>query len=185
MKPDNMTSPVFFQAFNFHASVLAGVVCAIFMWSVARSLFASRKTEQRHFSEAPPFASTTKSTLDGKTSHSTTFPPSQRQRLGQLCAKAAVTNGEAVEPAVISSQLLKMDEDYDSAESERTLFSGFKVSDVIALGDFPDYATLSEVPLPKPIRDSDITTAKGRPYRPFRWPYHQTMCEYIILLLFT
>ncbi|KAK3181231.1 hypothetical protein K4F52_007507 [Lecanicillium sp. MT-2017a] len=68
-----------------------------------------------------------------------------------------------------------MDEDYDAVAQDRTLFSGFSVSDVVALGAFPDYATLSEVPLPEPLNDFDINTAQGRPYRPLRWPYHQTM----------
>ncbi|KAG5340144.1 hypothetical protein E4T56_gene19449 [Termitomyces sp. T112] len=39
----------------------------------------------------------------------------------------------------------------------------------------PDYPQLSGVPLPKPLWDFDVRTAKARPYRPFRWDYHQTM----------
>ncbi|EIW85389.1 hypothetical protein CONPUDRAFT_150201 [Coniophora puteana RWD-64-598 SS2] len=39
----------------------------------------------------------------------------------------------------------------------------------------PDYAKLSGVPLPKPLPNFDYTKAKPRPYRPFRWEYHQTM----------
>ncbi|KAF8191266.1 hypothetical protein BJ912DRAFT_1022000 [Pholiota molesta] len=38
-----------------------------------------------------------------------------------------------------------------------------------------DYFELSGVPRPKPIRDFNVREAKARPYRPFRWPYHQTM----------
>ncbi|KAH6918760.1 hypothetical protein BKA70DRAFT_28417 [Coprinopsis sp. MPI-PUGE-AT-0042] len=30
-------------------------------------------------------------------------------------------------------------------------------------------------PLPRPLPDFDILTAKPRPYRPFRWTFHQTM----------
>lgn len=40
---------------------------------------------------------------------------------------------------------------------------------------FPDYFKLSGVPLPEPLEDFDVDKAKPRPYRPFRWPYHQTM----------
>lgn len=40
----------------------------------------------------------------------------------------------------------------------------------------PDYPKLTGVPNPQPLPDFDITTAKPRPYRPFRWDYHQTMC---------
>ncbi|KAG6906124.1 hypothetical protein DXG01_015798 [Tephrocybe rancida] len=39
----------------------------------------------------------------------------------------------------------------------------------------PDYATLSGVPAPKPLKGFDIDSAKARPYRPFRWEYHQNM----------
>ncbi|KAG6876507.1 hypothetical protein C0992_012682 [Termitomyces sp. T32_za158] len=39
----------------------------------------------------------------------------------------------------------------------------------------PDYAKLSGVPLPQPLMDFDVKIAKARPYRPFRWNYHQTM----------
>lgn len=39
-----------------------------------------------------------------------------------------------------------------------------------------DYSELTGVPHPKPLFDFDLATAKARPYRPFRWEYHQTMC---------
>lgn len=39
-----------------------------------------------------------------------------------------------------------------------------------------DYFELSGVPAPNPLPDFDIDTAKARPYRPFRWKYHQNMC---------
>ncbi|KAJ3728809.1 hypothetical protein C8R42DRAFT_276612 [Lentinula raphanica] len=38
-----------------------------------------------------------------------------------------------------------------------------------------DYFQLSGVPPPKPLPDFDVDKAKARPYRPFRWSYHQTM----------
>ncbi len=41
---------------------------------------------------------------------------------------------------------------------------------------YPDYAALSGIPAPTPYKDFDLRTALPRPYRPFRWPYHQTMC---------
>lgn len=44
-----------------------------------------------------------------------------------------------------------------------------------------DYFKLSGVPPPTPLPDFDVDKAKARPYRPFRWAYHQTMCT---LLLF-
>ncbi|GLB35130.1 putative IMP dehydrogenase / GMP reductase domain containing protein [Lyophyllum shimeji] len=42
-------------------------------------------------------------------------------------------------------------------------------------GKPPDYSKLSGVPHPSPLRDFDIDKAKPRPYRPFRWEYHQHM----------
>lgn len=40
----------------------------------------------------------------------------------------------------------------------------------------PDYFKLSGVPAPKPLPDFDVDKTKPRPYRPFRWTYHQNMC---------
>lgn len=42
--------------------------------------------------------------------------------------------------------------------------------------EFPDHFARSGVPLPNPVPDDfDIDKAKPRPYRPFRWDYHQNM----------
>ncbi|KAK6532732.1 hypothetical protein TWF281_006908 [Arthrobotrys megalospora] len=46
---------------------------------------------------------------------------------------------------------------------------------IAAIGRFPSYASLTGVPPPTPYHTFNITTAKPRPYRPFRWAYHQTM----------
>ncbi|KIW02114.1 uncharacterized protein PV09_06605 [Verruconis gallopava] len=51
----------------------------------------------------------------------------------------------------------------------------FSKEEIEALGDFPDYATLSGVPLPEPYKEFVIEKSQPRPYRPFRWAYHQTM----------
>lgn len=47
--------------------------------------------------------------------------------------------------------------------------------EIEAYGDFPDYAMLSGVRLPDPYPEFNIEKALPRPYRPFRWNYHQTM----------
>lgn len=39
-----------------------------------------------------------------------------------------------------------------------------------------NYFDLTGVPPPKPLPAFDIDNALPRPYRPFRWKYHQTMC---------
>lgn len=54
--------------------------------------------------------------------------------------------------------------------------TGFSLAEVEALGDFPDYAELSGVPLPTAYEDCVVEKALPRPYRPFRWLYRQTMC---------
>lgn len=51
-------------------------------------------------------------------------------------------------------------------------------AEIDSYGDFPDYAALSGVPLPAPYQNFDINKALPRPYRPFRWAYHQTMCTF-------
>ncbi|RDA85668.1 hypothetical protein CP532_4644 [Ophiocordyceps camponoti-leonardi (nom. inval.)] len=100
------------------------------------------------------------------------LPPSQRAVLSELVSssEASLKSSDNV--------LLKLEADYRLADPSTMLFSGFTVGQVRALGDFPDYAKLSGVRLPFPIADFDIGKAKARPYRPFRWPYHQTMDEH-------
>lgn len=53
--------------------------------------------------------------------------------------------------------------------------TGFTMAEIEAVGRFPDYAALSGVPAPAPYLDFNIKQALPRPYRPLRWPYHQTM----------
>lgn len=53
--------------------------------------------------------------------------------------------------------------------------TGFSTRDIRALGRFPDYAKLSGIRYPTPYVDFDVTKARFRPFRPFRWNYHQTM----------
>lgn len=38
-----------------------------------------------------------------------------------------------------------------------------------------DYFALTGVRAPVPLLDFNVDEAKARPYRPFRWEYHQTM----------
>ena len=48
--------------------------------------------------------------------------------------------------------------------------------EIAGFGAFPDYAALSGVRLPVAYEGFVLDQAKPRPYRPFRWKYHQTMC---------
>jgi hypothetical protein len=60
-------------------------------------------------------------------------------------------------------------------EGDRVSPTGYTLEGIYRLGDFPDYAILSGVPLPNVYQNFNINTALPRPYRPFRWAYHQTM----------
>ena len=49
-------------------------------------------------------------------------------------------------------------------------------SALLAGRGLPDYAQLTGFPHPKSIPGFNIAHARPRPYRPFRWEYHQNMC---------
>ncbi|KAM0181582.1 hypothetical protein ACHAPF_001727 [Botrytis cinerea] len=55
---------------------------------------------------------------------------------------------------------------------------GFSTQEINAMGDFPPYDILAGVPLPQPYEGFNPEKALPRPYRPIRWQYHQTMCNY-------
>lgn len=93
------------------------------------------------------------------------MPAKQRQELGDL----------SFDQQHFERSLLSFEEDYRKAEQSRYVCSGFSVREIKALGDFPDYSALSGVPLPQAYNEFDIDKALPRPYRPFRWAYHQTM----------
>jgi hypothetical protein len=59
--------------------------------------------------------------------------------------------------------------------SKRVLSVFGQVKTIFFYGEFPDYSALSGVPLPKPLKVFDLSKAKPRPYRPFRWNYVQNM----------
>lgn len=79
----------------------------------------------------------------------TNIPPSRR---GSLASPATSAVGTGEQPVINLSR-----------------------KEIEAYGDFPDYAMLSGVRLPDPYPEFNIETALARPYRPFRWSYHQTM----------
>ncbi|KAI9665149.1 MAG: hypothetical protein M1831_002159 [Alyxoria varia] len=67
------------------------------------------------------------------------------------------------------------DKPYQEWSDDLVLPTGITVREARLLGDFPNYAALSGVPLPEEYKNFDIDKALPRPYRPFRWAYHQTM----------
>lgn len=110
-----------------------------------------------------------------------TFPPCRRVALAEMADKSFKVNGSsAKELSELPHDTSKPIPDKKDvfAPGNEGLFTptGFTIEEVKALGDFPDYAALSGVPLPTPYTEFNIDTAKPRPFRPFRWAYHQTMC---------
>jgi hypothetical protein len=111
--------------------------------------------------------------------YSDIYPPSRRHVLGEIPGFAErlgksknelIASPEKKESVPLTTEL---------SDAKKTMLTPceFSVEEINALGDFPDYAKLSGVPLPQPYREFDIRKAKPRPYRPFRWAYHQTMCK--------
>lgn len=97
-----------------------------------------------------------------------TLPELQRVRLGNL----------KFDQSVFEQSILDFVENPLDADPGKYVYSGYSVREVKALGDFPDYAILSGIPLPNPWTEFDIEKSRPRPYRPLRWPYHQTLGEY-------
>ncbi|KAF9072984.1 hypothetical protein BDP27DRAFT_1360728 [Rhodocollybia butyracea] len=70
-----------------------------------------------------------------------------------------------------------------SAVTVALLLAGYQFGKPVVKKVFPgrygrqrvDYFKLSGVPPPTPLPNFDVDKAKPRPYRPFRWSYHQTM----------
>jgi hypothetical protein len=123
-----------------------------------------------------------KTTLPTGQEYKDTLPPSRRPALAELTDSRFSVGGKS------SKGLSELPHNTDkSLPHDRNVLApqykkystptGFTIEEIKALGNFPDYATLSGVPLPAPYTDFDIKTAMPRPYRPFRWQYHQTMCK--------
>jgi hypothetical protein len=103
--------------------------------------------------------------------YSDIFPPCRRHSLGE--SVSALT----VPPSTLKEASLPLTMSYLETKTPMFTPCGFSINEIKALGDFPDYAELSGVPLPQPYHGFDIRKALPRPYRPFRWSYHQTMCK--------
>lgn len=128
---------------------------------------STAKTPPRSFSPDKPQPSS-------PISYNSALPPQRRAALADV--KSDVVPWQEVSEEEVSRQVLPMKADYRTSPGNLYTPTGFSIQEVKALGDFPDYATLSGVPLPSPYPQFDINKAISRPYRPFRWAYHQTMC---------
>lgn len=115
------------------------------------------------------------------------FPPSRRFTLETVAPELFAKNPKPSTLDAASEERgrksVPIDVAFEYADPKAYTPCEFSAEEIKALGDFPDYATLSGVPLPKAYTEFDINKALPRPYRPFRWAYHQTMCKYNISAL--
>ncbi|KAJ5958262.1 uncharacterized protein N7479_005412 [Penicillium vulpinum] len=154
-------------------------VYAIINWAFGRDLLARVTLRGRKTSTAqtPPRSfSPDKKTATSPTSppsYEKVLPPQRRNTLADLNCEAAPARD--VHEDEVRRNILPMSVNYMTSPGEKYTPMGFSVAEIKALGDFPDYATLSGVPLPSPYPEFNIEKALPRPYRPFRWAYHQTM----------
>lgn len=116
--------------------------------------------------------------------HKDIFPPWRRDALVPAATSSPFARKNEPPGAfddspdrIFRESLIPFTTDYRICASPAATYTpmGISLSEIAALSDFPDYAKLSGVPLPIPYTDFRIETALPRPYRPFRWAYHQTM----------
>lgn len=148
-------------------------------FSLRRRRASSAATPPRSLSPEKKVPNNAPPSVDYKDS----FPPSRREALADIAETLPASQrkkliGHEVDPEIFANSLIQFTADYMECDGMKYTPTGFSVDEIKALGDFPDYAELSGVPLPEPYHDFDIDKAIPRPYRPFRWAYHQTMCMY-------
>ena len=100
------------------------------------------------------------------------FPPSGRENLVKVLRDATPFLNENE----FYKSLIPFTSSYWECGPSTFTPTGISIAEVKALGDFPDYAVLADVPLPNVYEGFKLDQAIARPYRPFRWAYHQTMC---------
>ena len=111
--------------------------------------------------------------------YSNAFPPSRRSALEDLVLHGPGKSAKesSLQEPNYGKCVPNMEVCNSDHLSDHCTATGFTVDEIKRLGDFPDYEKLSGIPLPAAYTDFDIAKAMPRPYRPFRWAYHQTMCE--------
>lgn len=104
------------------------------------------------------------------------FPPSRRHTLASLELKGSTGSYQNVPPEVLRKRAVPSACTADWDQDDLYTPTGFSTQDIRALGRFPDYSVLTGVRYPSPYGPQfDINKAIFRPFRPFRWSYHQTM----------
>lgn len=110
------------------------------------------------------------------------FPPSRRQTLGDLKLRGLAGPFTTPTPDVLSRRAIPSTSTPDWSKDNQYTPTGFSTQDLRALGRFPDYSVITGTRYPKPYGSHfDIKKAIFRPFRPFRWNYHQTMGKYSLL----
>ena len=108
------------------------------------------------------------------------FPPSQRHTLARIISTLPDKQRELLEctlhdPVDLRTGLIALDQDYQKCDANKVLPNGLRIQEIQAISDFPDFDLLTGYPHPQPYHDFNIDKALPRPYRPYRFPYHQTM----------
>lgn len=104
------------------------------------------------------------------------FPPSRRHTLADLKLKGVAGPFTTPTPEVLSQRAIPSTSTPDWNKDDQFTPTGFSTQDLRALGRFPDYSVITGTRYPEPYGPHfDIKKAIFRPFRPFRWSYHQTM----------
>jgi hypothetical protein len=111
------------------------------------------------------------------------FPPPRRYDVRESLTALEKCGLELeVDPSTLWNKALPTTRAQDLEKDNQFTPTGFSTQQIRALGRFPDYSVLSGVRYPEPYgAHFDISKARFRPFRPFRWNYHQTMCTSISL----
>ena len=109
------------------------------------------------------------------------FPPSSREVLLKLAESLSTAQKKRigvreVDQEQFAKNIIPFEADYRGCGPSTYTPTEISMAEIKVLGDFPDYSKLSGVPLPEAYKEFEIEKARPRPYRPFRWAYHQTMC---------
>ena len=109
------------------------------------------------------------------------FPPSSREGLLRLAESSPALQKKRigireVDQKEFMKNIIPFEADYRECGPSTYTPMEISMAEIHALGEFPDYSKLSGVPLPEAYKEFAIEKALPRPYRPFRWAYHQTMC---------
>jgi hypothetical protein len=130
------------------------------------------KEKASEFAPTPAFKDVFPPSRRGSLANITTIVPPLKRRVSGQTPKSTTSST----PLRRHAPIVGLSTPLEACSTPIFTPTEFSIEEIKALGDFPDYAELSGVPLPKPYLEFDIKQALPRPYRPFRWAYHQTMC---------